>query len=186
MNDTVEGIVVPSAETARRETFLRLMAEYRRPIARLAAAYLHDAQDQEDLVQEIALALWQAVPRFRGDSSERTWLYRIAHNTAITAAAKIRRRGKVETTPEEPPELPSAAEGHEENLIQAQRREWLLEAIRQMPAMDRQILTLHLEGLSHREIQEITGLSEAAIATRLSRQRDRLGAKHPEYEGNRT
>jgi RNA polymerase sigma-70 factor (ECF subfamily) len=185
MSEIAERMGEQTAETPRREMFLRLMSEYRRPLARLSAAYLRDAQDQEDLVQEIALALWQAAPRFRGDSSERTWLYRIAHNTAITAAAKIRRRGKVETTPEDPPEPPSPAEGHDENLIQAQRREWLLQAIRQMPAIDRQILTLHLEGLSHSEIQAITGLSEAAIATRLSRQRDRLTAKHREDEGKR-
>jgi DNA-directed RNA polymerase specialized sigma24 family protein len=41
---------------------------------------------RDDLVQEIALAIWKAIPRFRGDSSERTWVYRIAHNVAITSA----------------------------------------------------------------------------------------------------
>ncbi len=61
---------------------------------RLAAVYVNDGRDREDLVQEIAVALWQAIPKFRGEASERTWLYRIAHNTAITASAKLWRRGR--------------------------------------------------------------------------------------------
>ena len=38
------------------------------------------------------MALWTALPRFRGDSSERTWVYRVAHNTALSFAASRRRR----------------------------------------------------------------------------------------------
>ena len=126
-------------------------------------------------MQEIAIGLWQAIPRFRGESSERTWLYRIAHNTAITAKTKLRRRGRTESAMDEtldPPatKTPSA----DEQLIQQRKRELMLQAMRQLPATDRQILALHLEDLSHCEIKEVTGLSEGTIATRLSRIRDRL------------
>ena len=189
---------VKDSDASRRETFLRLFAEYGAAMRRLAAVYVNDARDREDLVQEIAVALWQAIPKFRGDASERTWLYRIAHNTAITASAKLWKRGKKEAALEDLPELRSegsdsvdgsgtgldaagsanaiaSKDAHgDERLIDAQRREWLMRAIRELAAVDRQIVTLHLEELSYREIQEITGMTEGAIATRLTRIRERL------------
>jgi RNA polymerase sigma-70 factor (ECF subfamily) len=171
------GTVVGGSDQGRRETFLRLIAEYRRAMRRLAAVYVNDSRDREDLVQEIAVALWQAIPKFRGEASERTWLYRIAHNTAITASTKLRRRGRTESAVDELPEVedPAAESSHgDEQLIESQKRAWLTRAIRELGAVDRQIVTLHLEELSYREIQEITGMSEGAIATRLTRIRERL------------
>ena len=188
---------VRDSSRERRETFLRLFSEYGAAMRRLAAVYVNDARDREDLVQEIAVALWQAIPKFRGEASERTWLYRIAHNTAITASAKLWRRGKKESALEDLPELRdggadstagsdagsgaaavpaiTSKDTHgDERLIEAQRREWLMRAIRELAAVDRQIVTLHLEALSYREIQEITGMTEGAIATRLTRIREKL------------
>jgi RNA polymerase sigma factor (sigma-70 family) len=169
------GAVVKDSDIGRRETFLRLISEYQGALRRLAAVYVTESHDREDLVQEIAVALWQAIPRFRGESSERTWLYRVAHNTAITAAAKLRRRGRSESSLDDLPDPPAAVSAHgDEHLIRSQQRARMMLAIRELAPVDRQIVTLHLEELSYREIQEITGISEGAIATRLSRIRDRL------------
>jgi RNA polymerase sigma-70 factor, ECF subfamily len=164
------------SDALRRETFLRLIVEYQGALRRLAAAYVSDPHDHEDILQEIAVALWKAIPRFRGESSERTWLYRIAHNTAVTAATKLHRRGRAESALDDLAGPPVTADA-DEQLIVEQRREWLKQSIRELPMTDRQIMALHLEDLSHREIQEITGISEGAIATRLSRLRDRLTAE---------
>jgi RNA polymerase sigma factor (sigma-70 family) len=163
-------------EAAMRETFLRLMGEYQGALARLASAYLNDPADRDDLVQEIATAIWQAIPRFRGDSSERTWLYRIAHNTAITASGRVRRRFRRETELNEA-EAGSAwrcPTGVDERLVQEQQRALLLARIRALPEADREVIVMHLEGLSHGEIGEVTGATVGAIATRLSRIRERL------------
>jgi RNA polymerase sigma-70 factor (ECF subfamily) len=159
-------------EAAARETFLRLMDEYQGALARLASAYLSDSADRDDLVQEIATAIWQAIPRFRGESSERTWLYRIAHNTAITRAARVRRRARSEAVLDH--DHVADAAGVDEHLIRQQRRQILFARIRELPAADRQTMALHLEGLSHGEIGEVTGATPGAIATRLSRIRERL------------
>jgi RNA polymerase sigma factor (sigma-70 family) len=190
MEDEPKAIAaVRDSDWGRRETFLRLFAEYGAAMRRLATVYVNDARDREDVVQEIAVALWQAIPKFRGDASERTWLYRIAHNTAITASAKLWRRGKRESAIEDLTGThdSDAATGSgaadviasrdapgDARLIEAQRREWLMRAIRELAAVDRQVVTLHLEELSYREIQEITGMTEGAIATRLTRIRERL------------
>jgi RNA polymerase sigma-70 factor (ECF subfamily) len=171
-SDALAAVV--DSDAGRRETFLRLISEYRAALRRLAAVYVNDSRDREDLVQEIAVALWQAIPKFRGEASERTWLYRIAHNTAITGSAKLRRRGRTESTVDELPDPPAATMHGDERLIDSQKREWLMRAIRELTPVDRQIVTLHLEELSYREIQEITGMTEGAVATRLTRIRDRL------------
>src|SRR5947207_202946 len=68
----------------RRRTFEVLLRTYLPALRRLARAYAREAAEQEDLLQEIAMGLWTALPHFRGDASERTWLYRVAHNTAIS------------------------------------------------------------------------------------------------------
>ena len=163
-----------SQESDRNDVFLRLMQQFEPALRRLAAAYFDREVDRADLFQEIALALWQAIPRFRRESSERTWLYRIAHNVAISSSARTRRRARREEFLSEEFEHPSAAAGAEEGLLLGEKRRALVDSIRLLAATDRQIILLHLEGLSYAEIEEVSGLSETAIATRLSRIRAKL------------
>lgn len=163
-----------SQESDRNDVFLRLMQQFEPALRRLAAAYFDREADRADLFQEIALALWQAIPRFRRESSERTWLYRIAHNVAISSSARTHRRARREEFLSEEFEHPSAAAGAEEGLLLGEKRRALVGSIRLLAATDRQIILLHLEGLSYAEIEEVSGLSETAIATRLSRIRAKL------------
>ena len=158
----------------QRETFMRLMELYELPLRRLAAAYLQKPADREDLVQEIALAMWRAIPNFRGDASERTWLYRIAHNVAISWSAKLRRTLNREGQAAEPFDSPSPDSNTEADAVTDERRRLMIASIRGLQPADRQIILLHLESLSYSEIKEVTGLSETAIAARLTRIRGKL------------
>ena len=150
------------------------MDQYRPALWRLVQSYVEDTAAGDDLFQEIALAVWQALPRFRGESSERTWLYRIAHNIAISTLASRRRRRSRETDLEDAAPVHAADESPEGTLLHKERRDAMLAAIRRLPGADRQLIVLHLEGLSYQEIEQIAGLSVSAIATRLSRIRSRL------------
>ena len=172
--EAVAETALVSQESDRNEVFLRLMQQFEPALRRLAAAYFDREADRADLFQEITLALWQAIPRFRRESSERTWLYRIAHNVAISSSAKTHRRARREEFLPEELEHPSAAAGAEEGLLLGEKRRALVDAIRRLATGDRQIILLYLEGLSYAEIEEVSGLSETAIATRLSRIRARL------------
>jgi RNA polymerase sigma-70 factor (ECF subfamily) len=73
-------------------------------------------------------------------------------------------------------QVPANVDAEQEAVRNEQRRA-LAEAIRTLPAVDRQIILLHLEGLSYAEIEQISGLSQSAVATRLSRVRERLKDK---------
>lgn len=161
-------------DEARRDAFIRLMDQYETALRRLAGAYAAQQADREDLFQEIATGLWQAIPRFRGDASERTWLYRIAHNIAISSSTRQRRRGRSEEAIPQGIDYPSALPNSEQEVLLAEKRALLLEAIRGLSALDRQIVLLHLEGLNYAQIEEVSGMTQSAIASRLTRLREKL------------
>ena len=145
--------------------FLRLLDAYGRALRRLCAAYLQGSGDQQDLFQEIAAAL---LPSFRGAASERTWVYRIAHNVAYSYAKKRRRQCQSELQMDPLPDDRLAPEDP--------RRPVLLDAVQQLNSIDRQVVLLYLEGLSAREIEQVTSLSANSINVRLSRLRRRLAS----------
>jgi RNA polymerase sigma factor (sigma-70 family) len=154
-----------SRESDDRARFTELMETFAGPIRRLCAAYAFSAADREDLFQDIFLAVWRALPGFRGDSSVRTWLYRIAHNVALTWQTRDRRRQSRETHLDE--EIGGAAH------IDL-RRIALNRAIAGMNPADRTLTLLWLEGLSAAEIEDVTGVKAATVAVRLSRIRKQL------------
>jgi len=164
------------AKPDHRAVYEDLLRRYARPLQRLAWSYEHNPGARDDLFQEIAMALWTALPRFRGESSERTWVYRIAHNTSISFAASRRRRDGREQTGE-PGREPTSAAPQEANAIERQQRDLLWAALQELPLSERQIIVLHLEGLSAADIEAITGVSAGAVATRLTRIRQKLAAR---------
>jgi RNA polymerase sigma-70 factor (ECF subfamily) len=142
-------------------------------LRRVAGAYERDPGRREDLFQDICLAVWQALPRFRGDSSERTFVFRIAHNRGLTH--RSRRRPSAGTDLEIAAErLADPHPGPEAAAREGQRRERLREAVLALPLEPRQILTLTLEGLSNLEIADVLGITENNVAVRLNRARKAL------------
>jgi RNA polymerase sigma factor (sigma-70 family) len=156
--------------TALEQSFDRLLAANGPALARLATTYTDTLTDREDLLQEIAMALWQALPRFRGDCSERTFLFRIATNRAIAYLA----RSRAHPTTGEEIEVHDPAPDPEVGLAQEERVERLRRAIRRLPLLYRQAITLSLEGLEYGEIADVLGISESNVGVRLSRARQIL------------
>ena len=136
----------------------------------MAGSYTSNRSDREDLFQDIALAIWLALPRFRGESSERTFMFRIAHNRAITFLA----RRRLPTTSDEEMELPDSRPDPESGLATEERRARLFDAIHRLPIDYRRVITLALEGMSYAEIAEILGISESNVGVRLKRAREML------------
>jgi RNA polymerase sigma factor (sigma-70 family) len=151
-------------------SFDRLLAANGPALARLASTYTDTSADRDDLLQEIAMALWQALPRFRGECSERTFLFRIATNRAIAYLA----RSRSHPAAQEQIELNDPAPNPEAGLAQMQRLERLQRAIRGLPLVYRQAITLSLEGLGYAEIADVLGISESNVGVRLTRARQIL------------
>lgn len=161
-----------SDAAGRLPVFERILKDFEMPLRRLTVSYAFEQADRDDLYQEIAAAIWTALPRFRGDSSERTWVYRIAHNIAISASMRNRRRTERETFLQQ--DAISRSLDPEAQSLESEQRRLLIEAIRSIRGLDKQIIVLYLEGLTNGELAEVVGLTEGAIATRLSRVRTQL------------
>jgi len=156
-----------------------LMTRNGAALRRVVATYERDPARQEDLFQEICLAVWKALPSFRGDASERTYLFRIAHNRGLSHAFHRGRRREREAG-SSPGQLAAVADprpGPEATTAAVERHERLLAAMRRLPVGQRQVLALALEGLPHREIAEVVGISESNVAVRLHRARGALRAE---------
>ena len=159
------------------ERFCELFEAYQPALRRLVSAYVTNHADREDLLQEIAAGIWKSLPGFRGDSSERTWIYRICHNIAVRRSSQVRARSAREPGLKGSFDRPSGERSAEDALLVGEKQRALVDGIRELPAADRQIVTLHLEGLSAPEIEEITGVTAGAIATRLTRIRQKLSER---------
>lgn len=137
---------------------------------RLAGAYTHAPQDREDLYQEILVAVWQGLALFRGDSSMRTYVFRIGRNRAITFQRKSRRHATTEPLDGVADGGPSPAD----NAVAREEQARLRQAVRALPAPGREVVSLSLEGLSNHEIALVLGLSKNTVAVRLHRARAQL------------
>ena len=156
-----------------RARALRLLTDHARPLERLVASYARSAADRQDLLQEVAMALLRALPSFRGDCSERTFLLRVAHNRALTFAA---RRGARTVDLEDHADAVVATTGKNPSIAyeRRERSNRLLAAVRALPVPHRQVITMILEGLSHAEIAEVLGTTENNVAVRANRGRAAL------------
>ena len=148
-----------------------LLAAHGASLARLAGSYVRNADDRDDLLQDIVVAIWRALPRFRGDCSERTFVFRIAHNRAI--AYITRRRVPIVDVVGEI-DVQDASPNPEETLSTEQQGQQLLDAVHRLPLNYRQVVTLVLEGLSYAEIADVLGISETNVGARLTRARQML------------
>jgi RNA polymerase sigma factor (sigma-70 family) len=165
----MENVIDRTMAGAREARYLRLLNDHEPSIRRLAFSYEREPSRRQDLVQDIWLALWQALPMFRGDSSERTFVFRIAHNRGISHIQHWRRR-RTATLDEAGP-IPHARPDPEHVASEHERRDRLRAAVHRLPLGLRQVIVLTLEGLSHREIGDILGITENNVAVRLTRAR---------------
>jgi RNA polymerase sigma factor (sigma-70 family) len=155
----------------REARFDRIMAADGAALRRLAMTYGQTPADADDLFQEICFALWRALPSFRGESSERTFAFRIGHNRGLTFRAR-RRPAAAEIDDQ----LRDDSPGPVSLATAALSRERLLDAVRRLAEGHRQVVILSLEGLPHAEIAQILGITENNVAVRLSRARTELRA----------
>jgi RNA polymerase sigma factor (sigma-70 family) len=153
-------------DPAARETlFAEAMKQHLGIFLKTAYAFAGSA-DRDDLVQEMLLAAWQALPAFDNSSKLSTFLYRVANNRALNWNRSQRRYGHRLEALEKCPQLVLDANDADPH---AGRLDWLYALIRELPPLDRTVLMLHLDQLSHREIGEVTGLTENNVGVRLHR-----------------
>ena len=159
-----------------RRAFDRLVERHAAAVLRLAIALTDDTASAEDALQQTFLSAYRSAASFRADASVRTWLLRIARNTAYRLAAK---RGREDLMEEALMTLGIDAgwgsDDPEAMAMAAERRESLRRALNDLPAADREVLILRdIEGLRGSEAAEVIGIGEPALKSRLHRARLKL------------
>jgi RNA polymerase sigma-70 factor (ECF subfamily) len=139
-----------------------------------------EGADRDDLMQELLLAVWRAVPAFRHGAQPSTFIYRVAHNAALTwrrTRENYRRRiDRFETL--------SAVEsplGPESSTRERETLELLYTHIRALPPIERSLILLHLDGVGYAQIAEIHGLTETNVGVKLSRLKNKLSDAMKEF-----
>lgn len=135
-------------------------------IMRIARSFTDGGADRDELFQDILVALWQALPHFKAQAKLSTYVYRVAHSTALNwKRTRQRYRQKLERFALVPP----ADAGPDR-----ERLEWLYARIRELTPADRTLILLYLDKVSYADIAEVTGLSESNIGVRLHRLKQHL------------
>lgn len=135
-------------------------------IMMIIQGYCSSREDLEDLFQEICIRVWNNIDYFRGDSSEETWIYRIAVNTALNFVRSSSK--KIKTVPL----LDIDLTDYNDSSSSAIKR--LYELIRRLDMVDRALVMLWLENLRYDEIGLIMGISAKNVSVRLVRIKEKL------------
>ena len=158
---------MPNSGADRSGLYQEVTTAFGRALERLARAYEADADRRQDLLQEIHLEVWKSLAVYESRCALRTWVYRVAHNTAAKhVLRRCRTKPEVLVTLEEITELssqPDSDSGNQELLRQ------LMELIHMLKPPDRQLMLLYLEGVESEEIADIIGLSAGNVRTKIHR-----------------
>ncbi len=181
---------VPDTELVRLSqqgdvrAFDELMQRYHSRIYALLYNMTSNREDAEDLIQEVFLKAYKALPKFKGQSSFYTWVYRIAVNRAINYVKKRKRRQALSLDDvdlglerdEFLVEMSSRSTPFRDaKLTELQQK--LNEALQTLSEKHRAVVIMHdIEGIQHNEIGEIIGCSAGTVRSRLFYARKQLQA----------
>ena len=142
--------------------FRQMVCQYSEPLYWHIRALVGSHEDTDDILQEVFVKVWKALPGFRGDSSIQTWLWRIATNEALSILRKQKVRAALSF---------SSIDAEAERVLDsdpwfdgdaAQRR--LAVAVAKLPAKQRAVFCMrYFEELPYEEISGITGTSVGAL-----------------------
>jgi RNA polymerase sigma-70 factor (ECF subfamily) len=149
--------------------FQRVLTEFGPSLTRLTLGYELDAEARRDLLQDIHVAIWRSLAIFDSRCSLRTWVYRVAHNTAVKHVVRAKRRGLVDLKNLDEIDEPADPRNEEREWHREMALQRLALLIAQLKPLDRQVILLYIEDVPAEEIAEITGLSRGSVGVRVHR-----------------
>jgi RNA polymerase sigma-70 factor (ECF subfamily) len=186
-----ESAVIAELKAGSEEAYSWLIGEFHQPIYGLIYRIVNDPSDAADTVQDVFLKVFRGMKHFHGESSLKTWIYRIA----LHEAANRRRwwfRHKAQETPIDPlaageheyaeERLVDTGESPFEKFAHDEVRGAVEQALQQVPEPYRTALILRdLEDMSYEEIAEVLAISLGTVKSRITRGRDALRKKLAGY-----
>jgi RNA polymerase sigma-70 factor, ECF subfamily len=190
-----EAAIVAELKAGSEEAYAWLVGEFHQPIYNLVYRIISDPSDAADTAQEVFLKVFRGVKHFHGESSLKTWIYRIAIHEASNRKRWWFRHKAQETSIETPigeletdsplelkDLLVDRAESPFDNLAHEEIRLKVEAELRKVPEPYRTTVVLRdLEEMSYEEIAEITRVSLGTVKSRLTRGRDVLKRRLASY-----
>nr|WP_221452702.1 RNA polymerase sigma factor [Mucilaginibacter sp. FT3.2] len=149
---------------------MQLIGDNKGILFKICRIYLDDADDRDDLLQEMILQLWKGFDSFKGESKFSSWMYRVALNTAIVFFKKQKRRPDSEQLPlnfEQPEEQSNSGEKEEQLAL-------FYKAVQELNKVEKALIFLYMENQSHDEIAANLGITSINVRVRLNRIKNRL------------
>ena len=140
--------------------FTKMVKEYRKTIYTVCYFYSKDSEEVNDLYQEILINLWKGFEKFRGESSLKTWIWRVSLNTCNNQERK--KKGSVQTIP-----LSIDIDLYNDDDVQSKQIQMLYDRINRLDVFDRAIILLWLENMNYQDIADVVGISLSNVTTRL-------------------
>jgi len=152
--------------------FERTIRENAGVLHKLCRVYTFNADEYEELFQEMLVQIWRSTEKFRGEAKLSTWIYQICINTALGFRSKLVRRKKRFEPLDGKIFIQPAPDTEKDEHLQR-----LYNAIRELKPIDRAIVSLYLDDKSYEEAAQILGISKTNVATRLMRLKKQLMEK---------
>ena len=146
--------------------FARIVREHKGTIYTVCYMFSKDEEEVADLFQDILVNLWKGFAKFRGESSARTWIYRVSLNTCISSE---RKKSKMQTVP-----LSMDINLYEDTDDDSRQIQMLYNRINRLKPFDRAIILLWLDNLPYDEIAAIVGITVKNVSVRLVRIKEEL------------
>jgi RNA polymerase sigma-70 factor, ECF subfamily len=192
-----EALIRRYLETGDRELFATLVRRHQNTVFAMCVRIVGSREKAEEVAQDVFIAVYRNLDKFRGDARFRTWLYRVVVNHCKNKNAYLARRhskrhesldaGREREDGEVKRELPSPNPGPEQATLAKQRRALLEKGLARLGEDHRTVIVMRdLQGMPYEEIAQTLGVAPGTVKSRLNRARnelkDRVGRMLAELE----
>jgi len=153
------------------DEFLNIFQQNIGIVIKISRAYTSNNQDKEDLINDIALELWKSYKKFSGNAKISTWIYRVALNTSMNYKRKKKKDSMFSSLNDFKKEdnFPWLQEQDNSSGLDI-----IYQCVDELNEINKAIILLYLDGNSHDEISEITGISKTNVGTRIGRIKEQI------------
>lgn len=166
----------PAVDSAQEARFLSLIHQEESTISAICFSYSCSIAEYDDLRQDALLNIWRGMAGFKGESSARTWIYRVVLNSCVSTIRKQARHSRESESLDKLYDLVS-----DEPSEDRERIETLHRLISKLNAEDKAIILMWLDEASYDDISAVMGLPRNTVATRLHRIKEKLSRQAATY-----
>lgn len=157
-------------EKELEHSFVTKLEKNQNIVHKVCRLYTSTPDEHNDLFQEIAIQLWKAYPKFRGEAKFSTWMYRVALNTAIT----LYRKSKNSIPTQNYENVLNNLRAREYNDDEEQQLKLMYDAIKQLSDVEKALIFLYLEDKNYKEISDTLGITEVNARVKMNRIKSKL------------